>query len=153
MDRAFSRRIYHSWANPGAVPQSGIVRTFGAGEGVEPRMDVSGSALAVPPRQRTRMRNPRPPAWVSATKMEPEGCRPDTSGAFRIVGRMIPGLQPLNRFNAPFPGAVPQAGIMPHLWCSARGCPTARFVQMPHLRFVRGPTAQPHPSLWHRHRN
>ena len=33
MDRAFSPWIYHLWANPGAVPQSGIVRTFGARPG------------------------------------------------------------------------------------------------------------------------
>ena len=27
------------------------------------------------------------------------------------IHRMMPGLQPLNRFNVPFPGAVPQAGM------------------------------------------
>ena len=43
--------------------------------------------------------------------MEPEGCRPGTSGAFRIAG-MMPGLQPSNRFDVPIPGAVPQAGIV-----------------------------------------
>ena len=61
MDRAFSPWIYHLWANPGAVPQAGIVRTFGAGEGERvvrrwrrwPQMGegVGGWALTDLPRQ------------------------------------------------------------------------------------------------------
>ena len=68
-----------------------------------------------------------------------------------VVGTDGSGLQPLDRFNARFPGAVPQAGMV-RTFGAGEG-PTARFVQGPTTRFVRGPTARPHPSLWHRHRN
>ncbi len=72
------------------------------------------------------------PAWANGpgyeTKSNFEGQRPVPSIGFVTVRRANrPGLQPSVVFGNGSPGALPQAGMKAHLWCSElRSCLSLR---------------------------
>ncbi len=128
---------------PGAVPQAGMVRTFGAGEGPTARFVQGPTTRFV----RGPTARPHPSLWHRHSNWASEwmeGCKPGFMSGIRCGNGWV-GPTALGSFQCPISWGCTPGWDGSHLWCSGRKGPTTWF--------VRGPTARPHPSLWHRHRN
>ena len=151
---------------PGAVPQAGMVRTFGArvGKGQRPGL-FEGHRSGLFEGQRPGLI----PAYGIAIGIgHRNGWRAESpvSCPGFVVGTDGSGLQPLRCFNAPFPGAVPQAGMVrtvgageggelrmeadEHEWGGARGEPSPFFSAALRLcgRFFVRPICRGDVCLW-----
>ena len=120
---------------PGAVPQAGMVRTFGArvGKGQRPGL-FEGQRPGLIPAYGIAIGIGHRNGWRAESPVSCPGF---------VVGTDGSGLQSLRCFNAPFRGAIPQAGMVrtvgageggelrmeadEHEWGGARGEPSPFF--------------------------
>ena len=159
---------------PGAVPQAGMVRTFGArvGKGQRPGL-FEGHRSGLSKGHRSGLSKGQRPGPIPAYGIaigigHRNGWRAESpvSCPVFVVGTDGSGLQSLRCFNAPFRGAIPQAGMVrtvgageggelrmeadEHEWGGARGEPSPFFSAALRLsgRFFVRPICRRNVCLW-----